>query len=315
LVLSSKSKGVIYLSVEVKKINYAGWPNCYQLSDGTVEVVATGDVGPRLIRCGFINEQNFFAEFAEQIGKTGAKEWNIYGGHRLWHSPETRGRCYHPDNSPITVKTLPNGLQLTQPVEPNTAIEKEIIVTLEPSAHCFTVEHKMTNRGNWPVNFALWALSVMNTGGVGIFPQYRTPDAEGLLSNRQLALWSYTDLNDSRINWGSRYTLLTQDTKKANPFKFGLSIPENWAAYALKGQLFLKKFSFNPQASYPDGGVNVETYTCDRFLELETLSPLHMVAPGQTVSYTENWLLFKGISEIKTEADVEKSVIPLVAKA
>lgn len=301
-------------SIEVKKVPYAGWPNCYLLTDGEVEVIATTDIGPRIIRCGFVNEPNLFAEFPDQVGKTGGDEWRIYGGHRLWHSPETKGRCYHPDNFPVDVNLLPNGFHLKQPMEPNTLIEKEIVVTLDPSTRRFTVTHHLTNRGNWPVTFAPWAISVMKAGGVGIVPQYRTPDEEGLLPNRYMALWPYTEMNDSRVAWGSRYILLTQDPQKTNPFKFGLSVPEGWAAYAVDGYLFLKEFEFDPAQNYPDNGVNVEFYTNHLFAEVESLGPLQTMEPGATATHTEKWTLFRNPGMVRTEKDVERSVAPLVQK-
>ncbi|MGE5559200.1 MAG: hypothetical protein ACM3WV_11440 [Bacillota bacterium] len=300
------------MAVEIKRIAYGGWPNCYSVSDGTVELVATSDVGPRIIRLGFANEPNLFAELPETLGKTGGESWNIYGGHRLWHSPETRGRTYYPDNFPIEVQASAGGIRLKQPVEPNTGIEKEIIITVDPKNHNCQIEHHLTNRNNWPVTFAPWAISVMRPDGVGIVPQTRKPDEEGMLPNRVLSLWPYTDMNDTRVTWGNRYILLAQDRQKKDPFKFGLSVPEGWAAYAWDGYLFMKKFAYDPVAIYPDGNVNYESYTSDTILEVETLGPLQTLNPGSTAGHVETWHLFKNIGKIETEADVEKIIIPLI---
>ena len=76
----------------VERIAYGGWDECYRLSNGIVEVVATAQVGPRLIRFGFVGGANEFAEFADQLGKVGGDEWRIYGGHRLWHKFAKIGR-------------------------------------------------------------------------------------------------------------------------------------------------------------------------------------------------------------------------------
>jgi hypothetical protein len=53
----------------VERIAYGGWDECYRLSNGIVEVIATAQVGPRLIRFGFVDGANEFAEFADQLGK------------------------------------------------------------------------------------------------------------------------------------------------------------------------------------------------------------------------------------------------------
>jgi hypothetical protein len=46
--------------VKVEKIEYKGWRNCYQVSNGEVALVVTSDVGPRVISFGFVGGQNLF---------------------------------------------------------------------------------------------------------------------------------------------------------------------------------------------------------------------------------------------------------------
>ncbi len=300
------------MGISVSKINYNGWPNCYRITDELIELIVTTDVGPRIIRLGFAGEPNLFREIAEQSGLTGGDKWRIYGGHRLWHSPESLSRTYFPDNYSIEATVLTNGIQVKQSVEPTTGIEKEIVLTLDETTHRTTVEHRMTNRLTWPVTFAPWALSVMDTGGTAIAPQYRTPDSEGLLPNRILSLWSYTDMNDPRVKWGSRYVLVKQDPENSNSLKFGLSVPEAWMAYSLNGYLFIKKTNYHSGQIYPDGGVNIELFTNHRFLELETLGLLQTVQPGATVIHTEFWANDKGIDDINTESQVEQRVASLI---
>ena len=43
--LSANAEG----TVRVEKTEYEGWPNCYRVSNGEVELIVTGDVGPRVI--------------------------------------------------------------------------------------------------------------------------------------------------------------------------------------------------------------------------------------------------------------------------
>ena len=44
---------------------------------------------------------------------------------------------------------------------------------------------------------------------------------------------------------------------------------------------------------YPDNNWSFETYTCDTFIEIESLGPLKIVQPQETVSLTEHWSLSK----------------------
>jgi hypothetical protein len=58
-------------AVKIEKTQYRGWPNCYRLSNGDVELVVTTDVRPRVIRYGFVGGRNVFKEFDQQMGKSG----------------------------------------------------------------------------------------------------------------------------------------------------------------------------------------------------------------------------------------------------
>ena len=36
-------------AVKVEKTEYAGWKNCYRVTNGEIELIVTGDVGPRIV--------------------------------------------------------------------------------------------------------------------------------------------------------------------------------------------------------------------------------------------------------------------------
>lgn len=151
--------------MKVEKVAYAGWPNCYRVSNGEIELIATTDVGPRIMRLGFVGGQNFFAEFQPELGKSGEDKWMPRGGHRLWKAPEDTVLTYALDNSPVQVTVLADGLTLTQPVEDETGLQKQITVRMAPTGTVVNVLHRIANTGGWPVTFAPWALTMMAPGG------------------------------------------------------------------------------------------------------------------------------------------------------
>ena len=148
----------------MKKISYAGWDNCYELSNRAIELVVTGDVGPRIIRLAARGGPNLFKEMEKMVGKTGGDKWLLYGGHRLWHAPEVKPRTYFPDNSPVAVSETKTGLRVVQDTEPTTGIQKQIDVALDPAKPYAKVVHRLTNHNLWAVTLAPWALSVMAQG-------------------------------------------------------------------------------------------------------------------------------------------------------
>ena len=277
----------------IEKVHYAQWQNNYRLSDGRLEAIVTADVGPRVIRFGFAGGPNEFAELFEHRLATPLGEWRIYGGHRLWHSPEAMPRSYCPDNEPVEVECSEDCLEVRQPKEELTGIRKAMRLTLGDGF--LDVEHSLTNEGPWAVELAPWALSVMAPGGVAILPQATTTDPDGLLPNRLLVLWPYTDPRDPRLYLGRKLVLLHQDAQAAGPIKVGLNADSGWAAYYNRGHLFLKRFTVEPWATYPDYGCTVESYTNAQMLELETLGPLVLLEPGEATYHTERWYLFEGV--------------------
>src|SRR6266545_699287 len=112
-------------AVKIEKTNYKGWPNCYRISNGAVELVVTGDIGPRVMRYGFPGGQNFFKEFTEQMGKTGEPTWQTRGGHRVWIAPEDIVKSYAPDNNAVAIDVQGDVIVATAPVEALTGIEKK----------------------------------------------------------------------------------------------------------------------------------------------------------------------------------------------
>jgi hypothetical protein len=277
----------------MERVAYGGWPNCYRLVSDDLELVVTGDVGPRIIRLGFVGKENEFAEFPEDMGQVGGAEWRLYGGHRFWHSPEHKERTYYPDNEPVAITSEGPTMRVVQPRETATGIQKELAITLVERGQA-TVRHCLRNRGLWPVELAPWALSVMAPGGIGIVPQPTAAHPDGLLPNRTLMLWPYSNMADNRHLWGSRLILLRQDALAQTPTKLGLSANDGWAAYLRGDHLFLKLFDYVEGAVYPDNGCSVEIYTNSDMLELETLAPLQRLDPGGAVEHLERWFLFSG---------------------
>lgn len=293
-------------------IAFEGWPNCIRLSNGTIELIATTDIGPRIIRFGFVGGQNLFKVFNETKGLVEGDEWRNYGGHRLWHAPEEMPRTYSPDNTPIHFEGEKSFLKLIQPVETLTGIQKEIELTLHPSQPQVEVVHRLINRNLWLVELAPWALSVMAAGGRCIVPQepFR-PHPEELLPARPMVLWHYTDMADPRWIWGTRYIQLRQDSSYTNPLKIGVRNSPGWAAYQLGEDLFIKTFPFDGTARYIDFGSNNEIFTNQEMLEVESLGPITCLPPGESVEHKETWYLHKKSIGVD-EAAIDAELLPLI---
>lgn len=301
--------------VKVEKVRYFNQPNCFKLTNGNVDVIVTTDIGPRVIAYRFVGGENILGELSKDtVVKTEFGEWHPWGGHRLWHAPEVMPRTYSPDDSPVDYEIVGNdSIRLTQSVEPATHIQKEMVVKLESTGTAVTVTQRLTNKGQWPVELAPWGLTIMNGGGVTIFPnEPYIPHSERLLPARPMVLWHYTDMSDPRWHFGKKYVRLHTDDKLTEPQKVGVANKQGWAAYLRNGVLFVTRFPYIEGATYPDHGCNFETYTAGNFMEIETLGPMVKLEPGQSTTHIETWHLFKDVKAENTDASIELVVQPLV---
>ncbi|HEX8178872.1 MAG TPA: hypothetical protein VF525_04950 [Pyrinomonadaceae bacterium] len=300
------------------KIAYSGLPNCYRLANDTVEVVVTTDVGPRILRYALHGAENMLGEVPGVVLTTALGDWQPWGGHRLWAAPEAMPRSYAPDNAPLSYTTDgARAVHLTAPPEAQVGIQKEMLVTLDATGSGLTVEQRITNHNLWPVELALWGITILRGGGEVIIPHepFRTWSQE-LLPARPLVLWHYTDMADARFTFGSRYVRLRTDARAETPQKIGALDKQGWAAYRQADQLYVKLFDYEAGATYPDYGCNVETYTNADYVELESLSPLRHLAAGATATHTERWHLFANVEpDAPDEASLQQTIEPLIAQA
>ena len=284
------------MPTNIELVPYGGWPNCYRLTNGEVELIATADVGPRIIRCGFVGGQNLFCEFEDELGKSGEAWWMPRGGHRLWIAPEVVPDTYALDNKPVRVTVNGDCITLLQPIELETALRKEISVELTETGS-ITLTHRIENTGPKPRKLSPWALSQLAPGGVAIiaFPP-RASHEQQLLPTNPLVMWAYTDFSDDRWRFTNKYLILRSDVRQSTPQKTGLFNPQSVAAYLLGTNLFVKRSDANPHAAYPDFQCSLEVFTNEKFLELETLGALVDLIPGTSVAHVEHWSLHRNVT-------------------
>jgi hypothetical protein len=277
----------------IEKIKYNDWEHNVRLSNGIIELVATLDVGPRIIRFGFPGEANFFKEFPEELGKSGEKDWKIRGGHRFWHAPEAIPRTYVLDNSAVSFEKINDfTMRLIPSAESKNGIQREIEINMDLTRPFVSLAHRITNIGLWPIEVSGWALSAMTEGGIAVIPlPLPCPHSEYPGPAYQMSIWSYSDMSDPRLNFQKGYLLLDH-AKAETPHKLGISVSNAWVAYAVNGMLFIKNFGWSANRKYPDGGCNFESYSEKSFIELESLGPLTLLKPGETVEHLEQWSVY-----------------------
>ncbi len=299
-------------------VPFNGWQNNLRMSNGTVELIVTLDVGPRILSYKKSGGFNPFKIFEDQSGTVGDAVWRNRGGHRLWIAPEHPVETYFPDNAPVAWEKL-GGLhvRLTPLPEASNGLQKQMDIRLDPTGTGVTVVHRVIRLGSSPVYLAPWALTVLTTGGVAVVPQPEMGQhPRDLLPNRSLVLWPYTDLSDKRWHFGRKYFLLRQNVS-GTPTKIGLAHQIGWCGYLVGGVFFLKRYPWNPLATYPDNGCNFEMFSNGKMLELESLGPLTHLHKNQSVEHVEQWELHDRLGSLNpnSEEQLEQLIGPVLERA
>jgi hypothetical protein len=285
---------------------FAGY-DCVQMRNSSLTLWLTRTVGPRIIGLTVGDGDNLFALLPDATTATpDGMLFRFRGGHRLWHAPEHPEHTYVPDDAPVKVASdPPDSLSFTQPTEASTGIQKQLSVALADDSPTVSVNHTITNHSQEPVKLAPWAITQLKPGGFAVLPMPQ--EATGLLPNRRLSLWPYTRINSPHLRWGDRYVFVDANMESGK-LKIGWGNSEGWLGYWINNILFVKQAPYQPEAQYFDYGSSSECYCDPRFLELETLGPQTILAPGQSVSHLEVWRLFPDVGLRAEESFIQEAL-------
>jgi len=274
--------------MKVEKIeSYRKLGKALRLSDGRIEAIVPLDIGLRVMHLSLIGRPSLFeTDVPMEKELPNGETMRLFGGHRLWHSPEAFPRSYSADNDPLeSYEIIDGGVRLVQKQEGWTQMKKSMELFFE-DGH-IRVLSSITNNNAWPVEFAVWALTIGSRAGREVVPVVQRNT--GLQTNTGYRSWPYSRMDDHRVRWGRRYITVDNDPGDESAFKFGYENEAGWAAYFNHGQCFVKRFSYVRGAKYPDCGCSFQTYTTYWGLELESLSPLKLVRPGDALTHEELW--------------------------
>jgi hypothetical protein len=290
------------LSIEVKEIEYENYGNCIQMSNRVIDVVVTVDIGPRIVRFGYIGEENVLyndlerkyvnndPKIAERYGKDAA--FYLYGGHRVWLYPERMPETYYPDNDPVVYGILTGGVSFTPARQKRNEMQLGFEIVMSDGTTDIMVVHSAKNCSKEKQICALSAITAMKGGGTQYIPMNRDNNSM-LVPNRILTAWPYTDIQDKRITFTNKHLTVRHDGAFENALKLGTNNLMGCAAYVNGDYTMVKRYVHNAQAQYPDSGCSYETYVCKDYAEMQSMSPLYSIEPGEGIRHVENLSLFK----------------------
>lgn len=281
------------MGLQIERTEFVGWREAYRLRLGEATMVVVTEVGPRILSLSAGNGPNLLFVAQETAGQgQGDTDWNIYGGHRVWVAPETRD-TYAPDNARCEVEVSEDGLTVIAPAGSQTRLQKRLTISAQDGR--FVVEQGVRNTADALYTGAVWALTCVEPSGVIVFPWGQG----GSWDLKKIVYWNRWIGHSSDVT--SQQWQPGPDLFKVVPTgeegKVGSNSPEGWVALCRKDATFIKSRRWVPDVRYPDEDCSLQVYTCDRFVEMETLSPLTVFYPGEEVVHREVWTVAAGATD------------------
>ena len=266
---------------------------CAQIENRFYTLWLSLDFGPRVLGLSYRGSDNLLANLPDaRIPVEGKKGYALRGGHRLWYAPERPETTYIADDQPPRVRESSEGIEFIQEIDQPTGIQKSWVIELAPEEDRVVIDHRLTNCGEGPFELAPWAITMLRPGGVGLLPlQEGLDDEHGLWPNRQLVFWPYTDLNSPYLQIINQGLFVSADMKEG-ALKVGAPNPRGWIAYRLEDLLFVKESHYKKGERYLDRGASHQIYCSPDVIELETLGPAAILAPGEAVGHQETWQIY-----------------------
>lgn len=270
--------------MNIEKTTYGDGLEAYCLTHDNMEMIVVTSIGPRILSFKWEGGPNLL--FNDKSGG-GYKDWKIYGGGRMWTGPENEA-CYTPDNAPCEVIVDEDRFTVFGSIEAS-GLQKSIEISPNLEGLGFRVDYVLRNTGEMLAAGNIWALTCVEPTG-----KVMTPWGEGSEAWATQMVRFWRDWAGHHTNIASPQWKLGQDTFGIEPTgeegKVGLYTESGFMAQLREDGTFIKTFEPIPEAEYPDGFCNIAFYTCDTFVEMETMSPKYTFVPGGEYVHSETWM-------------------------
>jgi hypothetical protein len=150
-----------------------------------------------------------------------------------------------------------------------------------------SLRHVLTNQGSRTLEIAPWPITQLRLGGVAVVPLPPGDEKPSMRPNQLVVLWPYASGTDERLRIGDHR--LTVSARPDRPMKVGCLSSTGTAGYLRDGLLVVLRFDPARGSVHSDLGCNLEVYSDDRTIELESLGPLATLKPGDSVTHDERW--------------------------
>lgn len=282
-------------ALDVREIDYRGWPDAVLLTNGEVEVVIVPAIG-RLMRFAYRWDDNPLWENPALYGQLQpdlVTRWFNFGGDKIWPAEQSRwpqliGRGWPPDTAfdgrPQRAEILGDGaVRLTTAVSEALGLRGIRTFRLDRRRARLVIEQKLQTVAGDPVPCTIWNVTQLDHPDAVYLPLRADSTFPG----------GYAVLSEPARTPRNRVVrdgVLTITRDRALNAKYGADSDGGWLAWTRGETVFSEHFAYQPGAKYPDRGCTAEVYTSadegGEYIELELLSPEATLAVGESLDYT-----------------------------
>ena len=282
--------------MDIRSIEFSGGGDAaaaIELRAAGARMVVVHGVGPRIAWFGAARLPNFL--FWDESLQHHRGDWYLRGGHRLWltrPSADESEETYEPDNARCTWQRRGGGIEVVQPPT-RAGIEKTLAIRERDGR--WIVEHRLRNVGTMLWSGGAWALTCTRPDAR---TRYRVPfgapqpgwDAVTMVMPRAWGGDHTSRLADSQL-------VMKEDALEIRPRRAEAKRMLRTRPGTLE-MLDDARGTFRihavpvPGGAYPlDCNVAVYIGRARFMVELETMSPLTTLAPGERLIHRETWAL------------------------
>ena len=275
-------------AMRIERTRFCGWPEAYRCTVGEVELTVVVSVGPRILSLRFKDGENLLHADGDDL-RVG--DWRLYGGHRFTTAPESPA-SYVPDNAPCRAIEQNGSLFIVSPEAPD-GLGRSMRIAGANDSRGFELTHVLCNSSCQEWSGALWAITGLVAAGRVVVPWGCGNDRWRTQMVRYLVHAGTPYANATSRQWqpAADHFVIEPAAERG---KIGLYSDRGWVALLRPDGTFVKRCpAVAPEGECPDGGCNVEVYVGADYVELETLSPLTILGPGEVLEHVERWSLLR----------------------
>lgn len=295
----------------IKRVDYKGWKDCYEMSNPLVRLVIVPQIGGRIMEYSTFGE-NVIWQNQDELGVVKSsdigKKWHNYGGYKAWNSPQSKWIFPNLDNfydyASAKVEVIPGdnaGIRVSCTPIKHLGFQYVREIYLDDDTSHVRIVETMKNIVDREIEWGAWEVTQVNAPCKLAFP---------MNENSRFPLgWAIQHYEGKDMKQVTRFGNIGVMEYTGVVDKIGTDATDGWLVYMNDKLGYVKRWNVAPSDTYPDGGCNTEIFTGNEtiagvYVEMEVLGPVLKLKPGEQTQLIEDWYLTKLDKGPKNASDV-----------